>query len=117
MFGVHTAIVCMLMVLIGQDVWSIGLFISMKARSHVSAQYRWAIDLNEGVLFWAMFSVFITVVVAFLYAITVWAGNGYEGLALEVQFVVAATVIMQVIQIHAALMATSLIRRLVYSNT
>ncbi len=117
LFGVHSAVIFMLMVLVGQDVWSIGLFVSLKSGKPVSNQYRWAIDLNEGTLFWAMFSVFAVIVALLIGAVLVWSQKGYVNLALEAEFIAGATLIMQVVEIHAALMATSLIRRLVNYNS
>jgi hypothetical protein len=106
----------MLVVLIGQDFWSIGLFVSLKSSRFVSSQYRWAINLNEGTLFWAMVSVFVLIMLLFFYAVSLWSQRGYVNLRLEAEFIVGATVIMQVVEIHATLVATSLIRRLVNYN-
>jgi uncharacterized membrane protein YeaQ/YmgE (transglycosylase-associated protein family) len=106
----------MLVVLVGQDIWSIGLFVSLKTNRDISDQYRWAVDLNEGTLFWAIVGVFAAVVAAFSYSVVLWSRNGFASLALETQFIIGATIVMQVVEMQATLMATSLIRRLVNYN-
>jgi glycosyltransferase involved in cell wall biosynthesis len=113
LFGVHSAIVFMLLILIGQDFWSTGLFVSLKSNRPIPPRYKWAIELNEGSLFWAMSSVFLGVLAGGVYALLVWLQNGFLKLEFETQFVAGATVVMQIVELQFALMATSFIRRLV----
>lgn len=113
LFGVHSAIILMLLVLIGQDFWSIGLFVSLKPNRPIPARYQWAIDLNEGSLFWGMLTVILCVLTGGAYALRVWLQNGFTKLELEAEFVVCATVVMQIVELTVGLMVTSFIRRLV----
>lgn len=112
-FGAHSAVICMLLVLIGQDIWTIGLFVSLKSGTAIAPQYRWAVRLNESILFWLAVFVFLVIMAGSILTVVQWSQNHFASLAFEPEFIMAATLIMQVVEIEMGLLTASMVNKII----
>lgn len=82
LFGIHTMLFAMLGTLLGQSLWGIGLFISVKSRE-AEGVYAKVINLSEDILFWSIVGLITFSAICFGWIILTWAMNGFVNISLQ----------------------------------
>lgn len=84
LFGIHTMMFAMLGTFLGQSIWSVGLYITVKEKIQ-EGLYCKIINLSEDTVLWLMLGLFSFFCVCFMIIFSYWASNGFMNISLQKQ--------------------------------
>lgn len=109
-FGIHSQILAMLVVLTGQSIWSTGLAIAAR-HDDPRGWYRRVLALREDTVFWILVGSLATLALTFGGALYTWGSADFRTLHLTQEFLIGATVATQVFQGLSALVSAFMLKK------